>query len=283
MPSEIPGPGKGKKKRKHSRGAHFRCVIATLQLTGQTLVERQQADLGRGVGGVAGHGHESGHAGDIDDVAVVLLDHGRQELLGHLERREQVNGQRGLEDRVALVEDRLAGPQPCVVDQDRRRADFAADLCGDGLDGAAGRHVQLVEVVRVVWRRGAGLGIGRRRRWWRDVQIHDRDAPSGELLHHLGADAAAAAGDEHDLSAPVPGLVAHVVVQGQVLEVLVGAVEHSDGEESCENRSERGDVDADGVFGQYLREVLLCLLWVSHDGGQENGWDEWLQQDAAQR
>lgn len=51
-------------------------------------MERKQPDLRRGVARIARHGHETGHAGDIDDVAVVLLDHVRQELLGHLERRQ---------------------------------------------------------------------------------------------------------------------------------------------------------------------------------------------------
>lgn len=118
-----------------------------------------------------------------------------------------------------------------------------------------------------ICRQRACFGIRRRRRC--DIQHYDRDAALCELLHHRRADAAAASSHENYLPAPVPGLVGHVVVECQALEVIVGAVEYADGEERFERSLDCVDVDIDvkNTLGELGEERLLWCLRVSEARG----------------
>lgn len=118
-------------------------------------MEGEHAGLGRGVAGARRHGDEAGHAGDGDDVAVVLRDHVRQERLRHPEVRRQVDPHRPLQRRIALVQNQLPAPDPRVVDHHARHTDFRANPLRDRCDGGRRAYVELVEMY-FWWGRG----------WW---------------------------------------------------------------------------------------------------------------------
>lgn len=118
-------------------------------------MEGEDASLGRAVTGNRGDGREAGHAGNGDNVTMVSFNHVRQELLGHLEMRHQVDGHDPLQCLVALVQHQLAASEPGIVDHHGRRPDFGSHLLRHRADGCAGADVELVE-----------MHIRRRRFWY---------------------------------------------------------------------------------------------------------------------
>lgn len=92
------------------------------------------------------HGNIGGHAGYGNHVAVILLDHGGQELLHGEEVGEGVDLE-GAADRIlGLVEDRHGVANGSIVDQDRGVAMGFADLSTDCGQVGGRRDIGFVEV-----------------------------------------------------------------------------------------------------------------------------------------
>lgn len=97
----------------------------------QALVERESAGFGACIVCHLADGNEAGHAGNSDHMAVVLLDHARQELLDSEKVRNSVHLE-GLPDEVLRFAEN--GPRvrhAGVVYEHRRISMLAADQLGD--------------------------------------------------------------------------------------------------------------------------------------------------------
>ena len=93
-------------------------MVPVLQLLAQSLVECQRTRLGAAVINHLTQGHETGHTGNGDNMAVVLLDHSRQKLAHRQEMRQCVDLERLPDLRLWLVEDRAIIANTGIVHQD---------------------------------------------------------------------------------------------------------------------------------------------------------------------
>ena len=167
------------------------------ELAGERPGQPDQPGLRRAVGGRLGDADLAQPRGDVDDRAAAPLDHRRQDGPTGVEGGRQV----GPDDRVPVgrvdLEERPDQRQPGVVDQ----AVDAPEALDDPLDQRLG-----LPAVGDVGREALGLGarvarpLQRALRTLRRAVVVDRHRRplGGRLDGHLGADAAAAAGDEHD-------------------------------------------------------------------------------------
>ena len=131
-------------------GAHARRVVARDKLGGEALVE---GDCGRFGGGVVDHVGRDGVAGlrgDGDDHAVVCGDEVRQELLGQPVVGEGVDLEHAPGDFRGRAEDRLAGEEAGVVDENGRAAERSPDR-GAGFCDRVWRRDVALEEAHAVW------------------------------------------------------------------------------------------------------------------------------------
>lgn len=108
-------------------------------------MERQEPILGAPVRHVARLGREGGHARDVDDVAVVALHHGRQELLDQVDRCKQVDLENLEYVWPGHLQDWRYDASAGVVDEDCWVAVVAPDGVRDGDDLRGYAEVGLVE------------------------------------------------------------------------------------------------------------------------------------------
>ena len=145
-------------------------------------------------------------------MPVVPADHVPQELLRHVVLRQQVR----LDDELKVLwrgeQDWRAARDTRIVEQHRRVAHLLAHLVRHVLDGGRVRQVALVKL----------HAAARRRLPLELADIHDDDlgafVAAQKLLRDGGADAAAAAGDEHNLAVKIPRRVLDPVVGALVRE-----------------------------------------------------------------
>jgi hypothetical protein len=117
-----------------------------LQLRGQTFVESHRGGLCAVVVHNRCHGHVGCHACNGHDVAVVLLDHGRQELPDRQEVGKRVDLERPADGGLWLIENGHGIANSGIIDQDRRLAMGLANLSPDRCEVLGRRDVGLVEV-----------------------------------------------------------------------------------------------------------------------------------------
>lgn len=96
--------------------------------------------------------HVGCHACNGHNVAVVLLDHGRQELPHRQEVGKRVDLERPANRALRLIKNRHGIANSGIVDQDRRLAMRLANLSTDRCEVLGRRDVGLVEV-------DAGYGV----------------------------------------------------------------------------------------------------------------------------
>lgn len=115
---------------KRSRCSYCRRIVHMLQLLLQSLMERKKADFTGRVVDVTSLGGEGGHACNVDDVAVVPGDHGRDELLHQQEGGDQVNAKQLLQLRLRYFENWRTVADASVVDKDAGVAVLGSDTSG---------------------------------------------------------------------------------------------------------------------------------------------------------
>lgn len=115
------------------------------QLLLQTLVERKDGSLGASIVDIGGLDSEGGHTGNVDNMSVVALDHGGQELLRQDYGRNDIDGKDGVQISLGHVQERSRVAKACTVDEHGRVAVLVSDVrCGTG-DGARLGQVALDE------------------------------------------------------------------------------------------------------------------------------------------
>jgi hypothetical protein len=89
------------------------------------------------------------HAGNCDDMAMVLLDHRRQEFLNREEMADSVDIEDSADLFLCLAEERSADTYARIIDQDRGIPMLFADHFGHGTD--LSRVADVGFVVVYVW------------------------------------------------------------------------------------------------------------------------------------
>ena len=93
----------------------------------QTFVQREHARFRCAVVGQTCRSEVACHAGEGEDVALLLLEHGREELLDQRPVAEQIHAEDLLEPLFRCVQDRVSRCDAGIVDQDGGRSDVFAD------------------------------------------------------------------------------------------------------------------------------------------------------------
>lgn len=135
-----------KKKRKILPRAHFLGLIPQANFLRQTLVEGERTGLAAAVVGHLAEANEAGGARDGDDVAVVTLDHGGQELFDSPPVGQGVDFKHLANGALGFVEDGALVANASVIDEHSRVAMLLAHLCANCLDAVCRGHVALVKV-----------------------------------------------------------------------------------------------------------------------------------------
>lgn len=98
------------------RGSHVRRIVSVFQLRREALVESNHACLCTGVIRKTSYGHIRCHTSDRDYVAVVLLNHSRQELFHCQEMGQGVHFECFADATFRLVKDRGGIENSRIVD-----------------------------------------------------------------------------------------------------------------------------------------------------------------------
>ena len=110
-----------------------------------TFVESKSAGLCGSVVGDVRQGHKAGGTGDSDDMALVVLDHVRQESLACIPVREQIDPENLVQMFRTSVENGMRGANARIVDQDRRLTQGGPDLVCCTVDGIRVGDVAVLE------------------------------------------------------------------------------------------------------------------------------------------
>jgi hypothetical protein len=90
--------------------------------------------------------HERGHTRDCDNMAMILLDHCRQEFSYHPEVRDGVDLECLLNDLFRALQNGEASANSSIIDQDRWLAMLFADLCSSRSNLLGIGDIALIEV-----------------------------------------------------------------------------------------------------------------------------------------
>lgn len=193
---EVANERRPREALRNQHRPHRRRVVPSRQLRREPLVEGQRRRLGSRVVDHVGRGREPALRGHRDHHAVVGRRERGDEFAREVIVRESVDFEQQSGLRFAAAQDRAAGAKPRVVDEDRRRAQCAADRVRCVCNGRGRRDVALVVVnLPSVFRR--------RVRWRLDIQHRNSNPPSGELERDLSADAVTPARQHDDFPCPV--------------------------------------------------------------------------------
>lgn len=260
MVAKVLHQGRPHKVGVGNRGQDAVRLVDVLQLNGQRLVEGQGSGLGGRVVGALGQGDEGGHAGHGHDVALVDLDHVREELLHQGPVRQAVDVKDLVQKVLGHLEDGQGPRNAGVVDQDGRVAQVLPDGVG-GLGHGVGRR----DITLVV----ADERVGGKVLWWvLDIQDGDLDSTGYQALDDAISDSATAARHDGDFAGPVPALGRRhaPAVGGHGAEALVDGFQDSQAQQDLEHIF--GNVNVE-VGREVLQDLLLEVVGRIEQRGEE--------------
>lgn len=230
----------------YSPGAHIGCLVPVAQLLSQRLMECERTGLGAAVISHLTEGDKAGHGSNSDDMAVVGLDHGGEELLNHEEVGNGVDFKGLANLGLGLVEDSSIVTDTSVVDQNSGITVIAADGLSDLGDIGGGGDVGLVEE-DIGWQSEIGLV---------NVENNHANTSLGQIFHDLLADTTASTSQEDEFARGHPFLIACPVLQSPRGESLV--------DRSHQTQSDNG---GQRLLRNGLDQQLLGRLGESRQGG----------------
>ncbi|CAH0050463.1 unnamed protein product [Clonostachys solani] len=176
-------------------------LVYVLDFLPQALDERRRCGFGRCIRDEIGQRHVRSAARPRDNVALVIPQHGGEELLGRVPQRQHIDLVDVPHKLGTCVQQAAVARNTGVLDEDRRVAQRQPDLVRRALDGLGVPHIAPPPLYLPVRGQIPGEVLL--------VEDDDRDALGDQTEDDLPSNAAAPARHDGDLLAPVPPLILH--------------------------------------------------------------------------